>query len=86
MVGSADGFNWFSASFYSINVVNSEIKNLSFPNYLSSFCPFPILEKNTLKSFRRRLKCTFHQNIFDMWKGHILGVHCTNIQIKRFIE
>ena len=33
------------------------------------------------------LKCTCHQKIFiDMWKGHILEVHCTNIQRKRFIE
>ena len=33
------------------------------------------------------LKCTGHQKIyFDMWKGHSLEVHCTNIQLKIFIK
>ena len=35
----------------------------------------------------QNLKCTCHQKIaFNMWKGHILEVHCTNIQRNRFIE
>ena len=33
------------------------------------------------------LKCTCTQKIsFDMWKGHILEVHCTNIQLKIFTK
>ena len=37
--------------------------------------------------FSPGLKCICHQKIFiDMWKGHILEVHCTNIQRKRFIK
>ena len=35
---------------------------------------------------RMILKCTFTHFFFDMWKGHILEVHCTNIQRKRFIK
>ena len=33
------------------------------------------------------LKCTCHQKIFfDMWKGHSLEVHCTNIQLNIFTK
>ena len=28
----------------------------------------------------------YPKNIFDMWKGHILEVHYTNIQLKIFIK
>ena len=28
----------------------------------------------------------YPKNIFDMWKGHNLEVHCTNIQRNRFIK
>ena len=45
------------------------------------------IDENSFKSTNNGFKVYLYPNfLFDMWKGHILEVHCTNIQLKIFIK
>ena len=50
--------------------------------YVVHICDFGMLR---VKVYLYPIKEIFFF-FFDMWKGHILEVHCTNIQRKRFIK